>query len=58
MNIVLLRGRTDLTTRVWVWSLDTILGRCLAPKTAQPVGVDTMVGSRHLVFVMVYDPYI
>ena len=23
-----LRGRTDLTTTVWVWSLGTILGRC------------------------------
>ena len=28
MNIVPLRGMTDLTTRVWVRSLDTVLGRC------------------------------
>jgi len=28
MNIALLRGRTNLTTREWVQSLGTILGRC------------------------------
>ena len=33
-----LREMTDLTIRVWVRSLGTILGRCQAPKTARPVG--------------------
>ena len=38
LNIALLRRRTDLTARVQVRSLCTILGRCQAPKTARPVG--------------------
>ena len=28
MNIVPLHERTDLTTRVWIRSLGTVLGRC------------------------------
>ena len=33
-----LRGRINLTTKVWVWSLGMILERYQAPKTAQPMG--------------------
>ena len=38
MNIALLCGRTDLTIRVCVRSLGTILGRCYAHKISRPMG--------------------
>ena len=31
-----LHGRNDLTTKVWVQSLDTILGRCCKVEFIQP----------------------
>ena len=36
MYIVPLHGRNDLTTKVWVQSLDTILGRCCKVEFIQP----------------------
>ena len=38
INIAPLLGRTDLTTRVWVWNLGTDLGMCQALRTAQHMG--------------------
>ena len=38
MYIAPLCGSTDLTAKVWVWSLGTILGMYWAPKTTRPVG--------------------
>ena len=38
MNVASLCGRTSLTTKVRVWSLGMVLGRCWAPKTTRPIG--------------------
>ena len=38
INIALLHGKTNLTTRVWVRSLGMGMGRCQAPNPTQPIG--------------------
>ena len=48
-------GRTSLTTRVWVWSLYMILGRCQAPKTTRPVGRLPLIVSYVLILLKAYS---
>ena len=38
MSIAPLCGMINLTTRIWIRSLGTILGMCWAPKTTRPMG--------------------
>ena len=55
INIAPLHGRTNLTTRVRIQSLETILGRYKAPKTARPMLWLLLIMSYFLILLKVHS---